>query len=93
MSSALEGLGKEKSEIEPLTVSLTIPEIAAVVDALLQAELTLPLVDERHRNLNSIGHLRCLQLSLVDRLEDVLAGARPAEGALGHSFVEESRTG
>lgn len=87
MSLASERLTKETAETEPLTISLTIPEIAAVVDALLQAEITLPLIDERHRKLKSIGHLRCLQLSLVDRLEDVLAGAKRADRSQGHTGV------
>ncbi|WP_146255996.1 hypothetical protein [Aestuariivirga litoralis] len=48
-------------------------EMAAVIDALLQAEITLPLVDTRNLSLSRIEWVRSLQLSLAHRLEDLLA--------------------
>jgi hypothetical protein len=62
-----------------LTVALTIPEVVAVIDALLQAEVTLPLVDARHRALQSIPYLRSLQLAIADRLEDLMADMKLAD--------------
>ena len=48
-------------------------EIAAVIDALLQAEITLPLVDTRNLALSRVERVRSLQLNLAHRLEDLLA--------------------
>lgn len=48
-------------------------EMAAVIDALLQAEITLPLVDARNLSLSRIERVRSLQLNLAHRLEDLLA--------------------
>lgn len=48
-------------------------EMAAVIDALLQAEITLPLIDQRNISLGRIEQIRSLQLSLANRLEDLLA--------------------
>ena len=81
MTAHLEHHGSGALDAQPVAVPLTAPEIVAIVDALLQAERTLPLIDERHAALKSIGHLRCLQLSLADRLEDVMASAKRAGSA------------
>lgn len=53
--------------------SLSRREMVAIIDALLQAEMTLPLLDERNRALGPVQRLRTLQLSLANRLEDLLA--------------------
>lgn len=61
--------------------SLSRAEVVAIIDALLQAEMTLPLLDGRNRHLPPVHRIRSLQLSLADRLEDLLAssaGNRPA---------------
>lgn len=56
-------------------VELTEVEIALIIDALLQAEMTLPLLDRRYMALKPIEILRDQQLSLANRLEDVMARA------------------
>jgi hypothetical protein len=56
-------------------VDLTKVEMALIIDALLQAEITLPLLDRRHMGLKPIESLRLQQLSLANRLEDVMARA------------------
>lgn len=48
-------------------------EMAAVIDALLQAEITLPLIDARNLSIPHIERIRSLQLNLAHRLEDLLA--------------------
>lgn len=53
--------------------SLSKTEVVAIIDALLQAEMTLPLLDERNRSLKPVQRVRSLQLSLAHRLEDLLA--------------------
>jgi len=61
--------------------SLSRAEVVAIIDALLQAEMTLPLLDGRNRHLPHVQRIRSLQLSLANRLEDLLAdpaGSRPA---------------
>ena len=59
---------RQKSQVD-----LTQIEMALIIDALLQAEMTLPLLDRRYRALKPIESLRFQQLSLANRLEDVLA--------------------
>jgi len=58
---------------EEFSPHLSRVEMAAVIDALLQAEITLPLVDKRNISLDRIERIRSLQLSLANRLEDLLA--------------------
>ena len=66
-------------------VELTRTEMALVIEALLQAEMTLPLLDRRYMTLKPVVSLRSQQLSLANRLEDVLAGAvRWRDGAQSH---------
>ena len=60
---------------------LSRTEIAVIIDALLQAEMTLPLIDERNRSLMPVQRLRALQLALADRLEDILAEAASSQEA------------
>jgi hypothetical protein len=60
---------------------LTRPEMVAIIDALLQAEMTLPLLDDRHGSLIPVQRLRSLQLALADRLEDLLAEDAPVQEA------------
>lgn len=54
-------------------VDLTQVEMAIIIDALLRAEITLPLIDRRHMGLRPVESLRHQQLSLAHRLEDVIA--------------------
>lgn len=54
---------------------LSRTEVVAIIDALLQAEMTLPLLDERHLPLTPVQRIRSLQLTLANRLEDLLAEA------------------
>lgn len=54
-------------------VDLTDVEMALIIDALLQAEMTLPLLDRRYMALEPIKTLRDQQLSLANRLEDIMA--------------------
>ena len=61
-----------------MAIELSRAEIALLIDALLQAEVTLNLLDERHAKLGFIPQLRAQQLSLADRLEDLMAGSRRA---------------
>lgn len=81
MTAHLEDHTRDAPEAQPVAVPLTAPEMAAIVDALLQAERILPLIDGRHAALKSIGHLRCLQLSLADRLEELMASAKQTGSA------------
>lgn len=60
---------------QPVRLDLTRSDLALIIDALLQAEMTLPLIDRRYRALKAIESLRAQQLSLANRLEDVLAGS------------------
>ena len=55
-------------------VELTRMEMAVIIEALLQAEMTLPLLDRRYLALKPVESLRHQQLSLATRLEDSLAG-------------------
>lgn len=55
-------------------LELTKMDLALMIDALLQAEMTLPLIDRRHKALRAIESLRAQQLSLANRLEELLAG-------------------
>lgn len=48
-------------------------EIVTIIDALLQAEMTLPLLDERNRSRAPVQRLQSMQLALAERLEDLLA--------------------
>lgn len=59
-----------------LSVQLSKADIALVIDALLQAEMTLPLLDPRYREMRSVDHLRARQLALADHLEELLARNR-----------------
>ena len=54
-------------------VELSRSELALVIGALLQAEATLPLIDGRYASLKCLEGLRRQQLSLADRLEDIMA--------------------
>jgi len=66
-------------------VDLTQIEMALIIDALLQAEMTLPLLDQRYKTLKLIESLRFQQLSLANRLEAVLASInRQQDGAHHH---------
>lgn len=58
-------------------LTLTRDEIVVIIDALLQAEMTLPLLDARHEALHPVKELRALQLSLAERLEDLIAETPP----------------
>lgn len=48
-------------------------EMSVLIDALLQAEMTLPLIDKRNLSLTPLDWIRSLQLALANRLEDLLA--------------------
>lgn len=61
-----------------IAVHLREADIALVIDALLQAEMTLPLLDPRYRTMKSIDHLRARQLALADQLEGLIANERCA---------------
>lgn len=54
-------------------VELSRSELALVIGALLQAEATLPLIDGRYARMKCLAGLRRQQLSLADRLEDMMA--------------------
>lgn len=64
-----------------LAVHLDRSDIALIIDALLQAEMTLPLIDPRYRHMKAIDHLRARQLSLADQLEEMIASEETAEPA------------
>lgn len=59
---------------ECFEVDLTRADMALIIEALLQAEMTLPLLDQRFAALQPVESLRQQQLSLADRLEDIMAG-------------------
>lgn len=54
-------------------VSLDRAEVVLIIDALLQAEMTLPMIDRRHQSFGAMEGLRQRQLSLAERLEKALA--------------------
>lgn len=54
-------------------VRLSRADIALVIDALLQAEMTLPLIDPRYREMKAVDHVRTRQLALADQLENLIA--------------------
>jgi hypothetical protein len=56
-----------------VSVAIDRADIALIIDALLQAEMTLPLIDERHKTMRVIDSLRGRQLDLANSLEDLLA--------------------
>lgn len=56
-------------------VALTRTEMALIIEALLQAEMTLPLLDRRYMSLKPLEHLRFQQLTLANQLEDMMADA------------------
>lgn len=64
-------------------VELSRTEMAVIIGALLQAEATLPLIDARYGSLNYLESLRNQQLSLANRLEDILAESHPPCPAAG----------
>ena len=57
-------------------VDLSQQDVAVIIDALLQAEVTLPLIDARYRSMDKLRTIRAHQLSLANRLEDVMADVR-----------------
>ena len=61
-----------------VAVQLTKADIALVIDALLQAEMTLPLLDPRYKDMKPLDHLRARQLALADQLENLMADQRTA---------------
>lgn len=68
---------------EHVPVDLSKAEMALIIGALLQAERTLPLIDRRYVNLKSLEGLRTQQLSLANRLEDIIADLHPLRPAAG----------
>lgn len=68
----------------PVRLDLTRTDLALIIDALLQAEMTLPLIDRRYRAMKAIESLRVHQLALANRLEDLMAGNGLA-GQIGKS--------
>jgi hypothetical protein len=61
---------------EMIHVDLSRADVALIIDALLQAEMTLPLIDRRYRSMKTVESLRAGQLSLANRLEDLMSGER-----------------
>lgn len=61
---------------QPVVVDLTPEEVALIIDALLQAEMTLPFLDTCYRAMDPIHALRAHQLALANRLEDLMTEAR-----------------
>ena len=74
MSDKTEGLAHVLGA--PVTLRLSRADVALVIDALLQAEMTLPLLDPRYRSMKSVDRLRARQLALADQLEDLIADER-----------------
>jgi hypothetical protein len=58
---------------QTVSVSIERADIALIIDALLQAEMTLPLIDDRYKTMKVIDSLRERQLDLANSLEDLLA--------------------
>jgi len=58
---------------QTVSVSIERADIALIIDALLQAEMTLPLIDDRYKTMRAIDSLRERQLDLANSLEDLLA--------------------
>lgn len=58
---------------ETIHVDLSKADVAVIIDALLQAEITLPLVDRRYRAMKAVDVLRKHQLTLANRLEDLMS--------------------
>lgn len=56
-----------------VSVVIRRADVALIIDALLQAEMTLPLIDERYKTMKVIDSLRERQLVLANSLEDLLA--------------------
>lgn len=54
-------------------VAIDRADVALIIDALLQAEMTLPLIDCRYKTMKVIDSLRGRQLSLANSFEDLLA--------------------
>jgi hypothetical protein len=61
-----------------VSVSIDRADIALIIDALLQAEMTLPLIDDRYKTMKVIDSLRERQLDLANSLEDLLAESSSA---------------
>lgn len=82
--------GTADASAQKFHVKLTRTEMALIIDALLQAEMTLPLLDRRYMALKPLKQLRFQQLTLANRLEDVLAEAnRPRDRGRPHRVLEE----
>ena len=64
-------------------VELSKQELVLLIDALLSAEMTLCILDEKHGSLNASKDLRDLQVALANRIEDLLADAVPARDGSG----------
>ena len=62
-------------------VHLSQSDIALVIDALLQAEMTLPLLDPRYKDMRTVDHLRARQLALANQFEELLANERSARSS------------
>ena len=76
--------GGEGSNYDPgsvCVVHLSQSDIALVIDALLQAEMTLPLLDPRYREMKAVDHLRARQLALANQFEELLANERSARSS------------
>lgn len=62
----------DSATIEPAGechIDLSRVEIAVIVDALLRAELSLSLIDNRHSSIGEVASIRAMQFDLADKLE------------------------
>ena len=84
-------MNDSKGGADPLAAQIRLDlsrmDMALIIDALLQAEMTLPLIDRRYRALKAIESLRAQQLSLANRLEDLMADS----GAISEVANTKSR--
>lgn len=77
MSVVLDETGSPSSDVlkHAIHLDLSKADVALIIDALLQAEMTLPLIDRRYRAMKAIEALRAKQLLLANRLEDLMSGS------------------
>ena len=79
-----------QSTTDAVRVTLSKADVALIIDALLQAEMTLPLIDRRYRAMKAIEALRVNQLQLADRLEDLMSSPAREDDRAGASLCSAS---
>jgi hypothetical protein len=79
------GMNMNQKSVKPscvpspiVSVAIGRADVALIIDALLQAEMTLPLIDERYKTMKVIDSLRERQMALANSLEDLLAESSSA---------------